>query len=314
MPDAVEVVGLGVSTLDLLMQVERFPEGEGVAKAHASVLQGGGPVATAMVTLARLGARTSMIDRVGDDWRGRLIVEEFLREGVGTGHLLVQNGASSSIASIMVRKDDGARHIVYAPGDVEELSPADLPEDAIASARILHLNGRHFEASLAAAALAKRKGVTVSFDGGAHRFRPELLPLIKLTDVCIVAREFAFSCTGKNSLADAAAALIELGPKIVAITAGAEGSWVFAGKESFYQPAFAVEHPVDTTGAGDAYHGAFLYGILRGYGLRRSAALATAVAARVVTALGGRGALPTSADLDQLLDALPAAADLDELL
>ncbi|WP_460596421.1 carbohydrate kinase family protein [Geomonas sp. Red276] len=301
MAEAVEVVGLGVSTLDLLMLVDHFPAGEGVERAHASVLQGGGPVATAMVTLARLGARTSMIDRVGDDWRGRLIVEEFRREGVGTDHLLVQKEASSSIASIMVRKDDGARHIVYAPGDVDELSPADLPEAAIASARILHLNGRHFEASLAAAALAKKKGVTVSFDGGAHRFRPELLPLIELADVCIVAREFALSCTGKSSMADAAAGLLGKGPGGVAITAGAEGSWVFTRKGSFHQPAFPVEHPVDTTGAGDAYHGAFLYGILRGFDLRRCAHLATAVAARVITALGGRGGIPTSADLDEIV-------------
>jgi sulfofructose kinase len=289
-----DVVGLGVSTLDLLMVIDDFPERESVQRAHSSLLQGGGPVATAMVTVARLGGRAAMVDKVGDDWRGNLILQEFAREGVATEHAVVSAGHSSSIASIQVRKADGARSITYAPGDTEELSAAEVPEDVVASAKILHLNGRHFDACIAAAGLGKRHGVVVSFDGGAHRYRPELKELVALSDVCIVARDFAFSFSGAKSLEASAAALLDAGPGMVVVTAGSEGSWLFEkGDEPFHQPAFEAGRVVDTTGAGDAYHGAFLFGLARGYSLRSCALMASAVAALNTEALGGRSALPT---------------------
>ena len=85
-PDTYDVIGIGVSTLDIIHLVDRFPAGEEVQKSSASVLSGGGPVATAIVTLARLGARTAMLDSLGDDWRGDLIREEFSDEKVDTGY------------------------------------------------------------------------------------------------------------------------------------------------------------------------------------------------------------------------------------
>lgn len=294
MSDNFDVVGLGVSTLDLLMVVDDFPCGETVQRAHESVLAGGGPVATAMVTLARLGARTAVIDKLGDDWRGRLIVEEFRRECVDTGRVVTAAGRTSSIASILARKGDGARAITYSPGDAQELDPAELPCDLVPPCKILHLNGRHYQACLALAKQAREQGVLVSFDGGAHRFKPELVDLISLTDICIVARHFAFSFSGVSDVHASAAKLLESGPRIVVITAGTEGSWIFDREgDCFHQPAFEAGEVVDTTGAGDAYHGAFLFGLVRGHDLRSCAALASAVAAINTRKLGGRAALPS---------------------
>lgn len=91
--------------------------------------------------------------------------------------------------------------------------------------------------------------------------------------------------------------MLKAGPKVVVITAGVEGSWVFSeGGESFHQPSFNVPEVVDTTGAGDAYHGAFLYGMLNHYGLLKCARFASAVAAINTQKLGGRSALPTLAE------------------
>lgn len=288
-----DVVGLGVSTLDLLMPVEQFPGGESVERAAGSLLEGGGPVATALVCLSRLGSRAAMIDRLGDDWRGNLILEQLRREGVDTRGISVEPGRSSSIAAILVRNDDGARSIVYAPGDAGEIDPARLPVPLLRGAKILHLNGRHLDACLALTPKAKALGVRVSFDGGAHRYRRELDPLIESADICIVAREFAAACSRTPELAAGAARLLALGPTVVVITGGAEGSWVFhRNGERFHQPAFPVR-PVDTTGAGDAYHGAFLHGLAHDYLLTDCARLATAVAAMSTLKLGGRAALPT---------------------
>jgi len=293
-PKTYDVVGLGVSTLDLFMVVDELPGSELVQRAHDSLLQGGGPIATALVALSRLGCSTAMIDKLGDDWRGKLIFKEFTREGVATNYLTLAAGQTSSIASILVRKLDGARTIVYAPGDAGEVLPSDISDDMISSAKILHLNGRHPQACLASARIAQKHGVLISFDGGAHRFNDQLRPLIELTDLCIVARQFAFACSSTTDLQTSAAKLLQSGPRIVVITAGTEGSWIFdQGGDCFHLPAYQLPQSVDTTGAGDAYHGAFLYGLLHDYSLRKCGQFASAVAALNTRKLGGRSGLPS---------------------
>ncbi|GAB4533593.1 MAG: sugar kinase [Anaerolineae bacterium] len=289
-----DVIGLGVSTLDVITLVEHFPAQDEVQRALAVAVQGGGPVATAMVTLARLGARVAMLDHLGDDWRAELIHQEFLREGVCTEYLKVSEGFTSSIATVLVRRADGARAIAYAPGTTPELSGSDVPEDLLASASILHLNGRHWEACIQASRYARQNQVLVSFDGGAHRYRPQLRDLIPLTDICIVARHFASQYTGETEIAGAARGLLREGPGLVVITDGTRGSWVYPAQgHSFHQPAYLVPDVVDTTGCGDSYHGAFLFGLVKGLSLEQTAALASAVAALNSRGLGGRSALPS---------------------
>jgi sugar/nucleoside kinase (ribokinase family) len=147
---------------------------------------------------------------------------------------------------------------------------------------------------VAAAIHAREQGVLVSFDGGAHRYSPQLRELVTLSDICIVARHFAFAFSGQEDIEASAVLLRDCGPKVVVITAGAEGSWVFDHTgSSFHQPAFEMGRVVDTTGAGDAYHGAFLFGLVNNYSLRRCAVFASAVAALNTGSLGGRSALPS---------------------
>ncbi|HQV27648.1 MAG TPA: PfkB family carbohydrate kinase [Thermoflexales bacterium] len=299
------VIGLGVSTVDIVARVEHLPTPDDVQRALDMTTQGGGPVATAMVTLARLGARAAMIDALGDDWRGGQIREGFTREGVNVAHLKTRPGHTSAMSCILVEQASGARSIVYAPGTAPDITPAELPVDAIASARFLHLNGRHWEAGLEAIRIARSAGVQVSFDGGAGRYRPELDDLIPQTDICIVARDFAEQHTHETDIRAAAGALLRMGPRLVAITDGARGSWVLARDGRFFhQPAYLFPSAVDTTGCGDSYHGAFLFGLLRGLTLEKTAALASAVAALNSQAIGGRGGLPTYAQVVAFLDGL----------
>ncbi len=298
-----DVVGLGVSPLDMVTLVDHFPAEEGVQMALDIAVQGGGPVATALVTLARLGAKTAMLDAIADDWRGALVLAEFRTEGVCTDYLKVCPGRISSTATVLVSQQaDGARAIVFYPGTAPELSPADLPRPEIESARFLHVNGRHGEACLQACRWARMAGVQVSFDGGAHRYRPELRQLVALTDVCIVARDFAEKYTQEAGIPPAADALLREGPRLVAITDGVRGSWVRSREGAFFhQPAYLLPDVVDTTGCGDSYHGAFLFGLLKGWELKRTAALASAVAALNSRHLGGRGGLPTLGQAEAFL-------------
>ena len=297
-----DVLGLGVSTLDLMLLVDEFAVNETVQCAHRSILQGGGPVATAMVTLARLGAKCAMVDQLGDDWISEKILNDFRKEGVNSNWISVIKGGTSSISSNLVRKRDGARAFVYSPGNVCDLDVEKISEDIISSAAILHVNGRHWNACCKAVKIAKECGVKVSFDGGAHRYRPELIEIMKMCDICIVAREFGCSFSKNSEIEIAAKSLSDLGPKLVVITDGPLGSWIFQKDEKhFYQPAFKPKHVVDTTGAGDAYHGAFLFGLVNNYSVRKSAIFASAVAAINTHGLGGRSALPSLNNVEEFI-------------
>jgi sugar/nucleoside kinase (ribokinase family) len=289
----IDVIGLGVSTVDIVSLVDHFPAEEEVQRANDMTVQGGGPVATAMVALARLGAKVAMIDAIGDDWRGALIREEFQREGV-VEHLKVRKDGTSSTACILVTRHNGARSIVYFPGTAPELSPADIPRTVIESAKILHVNGRHWDACLQAVKMAREAHVKVSFDGGAHRYHPELDQLVPLTDICIIARDFAEKYTRETDIRRCAKMLLESGPSLVVITDGIKGSWIQSQEgQAFHQPAHRLPQLLDTTGCGDSYHGAFLFGLLKGFDLEQTALFASAVAALNTQRLGGRSGLPT---------------------
>lgn len=243
-----------------------------------------------------------MIDAIGDDWRGDLIRKEFLAAGVVVDYLKVGSGWTSPTSCILVKKGEGARSIIWAPGTAPDLPPADLPRDAIAASKILHVNGRHWEACMAAARFAHDAGVQVSFDGGAGRYRPELRELIPLTDICIVARDFAEKYTQQTEVGKAAESLLRSGPSLVVITAGTNGSWVHARDgQAFHQPAHLLPAVVDTTGCGDSYHGAFLFGLVQGMDLHETASFASAVGALNAQQLGGRRGLPTRAQVDAFL-------------
>ena len=298
----IDVIGLGASTIDILSLVEHLPAEDENMRAVDISVQGGGPVATAMVTLARLGAHPAMIDNIGDDWRGKRIREEFEEAGVSVEHLKIGPGWMSPTSCILVKKANGARSIVWAPGSAPEFAPDDLPRDAIATAKILHVNGRHWAACMQAVQIAREAGVRVSFDGGAGRYRAELDQLVPLTDICIVARDFAEKYTRQTDIPGAADALLKSGPGLVVITAGARGSWVHSRSgESFHQPAFLLPSVVDTTGCGDSYHGAFLFGLLRGFELQKCAAIASAVGAINTQQLGGRIGLPSYEQVQEFL-------------
>ena len=196
----IDVIGLGASTVDVLTLVEHFPTQREVQQALSTVIQGGGPVATALVAVSRLGGRTSMIDSIGDDWVGDLVLRDFQREGVGTQTIEIHQGQTTSISNIIVSALDGARAIMFQPGSAPEPTLSESQRTAIQSARILHLNGRYSKACIQAIELAKAANVLVSLDGGAGRFRPEMRTLVPLTDICIVAKDFAEKYRGEHEL------------------------------------------------------------------------------------------------------------------
>jgi sugar/nucleoside kinase (ribokinase family) len=296
------IVGLGMSVLDLVQVVETFPDQPGVSRVVSSTLMGGGPVPTALCAAAKQGAPCAIVDRTGDDWRGDLIRLDYERHGVDTSHLLREKGRRCTLGTVLVRRADGERHLLYDEGDFTPLEAGELPMDLLDGCRVLHLNGRHWPACLAAAERVKAAGGLVSFDGGAHRHDPKFGELFPFVDVLVVARDFADQAVGRVPREVQLDRLLGTGASIAGITDGIDGSWFrMKDGEAFHQPAFRRKDIVDTTGCGDVFHGILLAAILRGETLREAARAASAGAALAATAMGGRGWLPTRGEVESLL-------------
>ncbi len=297
--DGLQVVGLGYCAWDCVGITNQLPEFDSSTVDLADfATSGGGPVATALATLARLNVRTGYIGAVGDDEPGSRIRAAFVQESVDLQRLRHQPGARSPVCVVLVQARTGRRAILCYRGTTEDvnLQPEDLRY--IASARILHLDAHHMQAAITAAQWMRQHGRTVVLD--ANKPRPCLEELLLWTDVLITNSSFPEAYTGKRDLAESAGLLLQGDVRLVVTTLGQHGCACFSREKSEYVPGFSV--PVlDTTGAGDAFHGAFVYGLLHQWPIGTSARFANAVAALNCMALGGRAGLPTLNQVKEFL-------------
>jgi sulfofructose kinase len=283
-----DVVGIGFPCIDFLINVDQFPETNSAAILREFSWQGGGKVATALVTLGRLGVETGFAGVVGGDAFGTFLVEDFKRHGVDTSRLIVDAAASTSLSVPISEKLTGGRSFIFNFGTCRKLQREDLDAEYIASAKILHLENMD-PVSLAAAAIARQNRVKVVID--ADHENSASLEWLAQIDV-LVASEFYYKAYFKDShYEENCRNILSMGPQIVVFTLGGRGCVGMDAGGYFELPAFQV--PVtDTTGAGDVYHGAFIYGLLQGWKTLETARFASAVAAIKCTRLGGRAAIP----------------------
>lgn len=290
----VKVIGLGQASFDFLGHLSRYPQEDQKSQLNELVTGCGGPAATAMVTLSRLGVPTSFIGTVGDDRFGLEIIRFLETQKVDVSFLRSIPGCTSQLAFIAVASV-GSRTIFWHPGSASPPEPSEIDLSPFTCARVLHLDGLKIEASIAAAQQAKSMGMTVVLDAGTFRERTShLLPLV---DILIASERFAEPLVGNASESEALKALAAFGSAQVVITQGARGSVGYDGSEIIYQQAFNV-NAVDTTGAGDVYHGAYIYRFLEGADIAGCMEFASAAAAYKCTVSGNLKGVP---HLDQVL-------------
>lgn len=291
------VSGLGQCSLDYIASVDGFPEENDKKEALDMTIQGGGPVATALVSLARLGVRTSFQGVVSDDRAGVEIAEGLESEGVDTSGLKVAEGGRSQTAFIIVNRSNASRTILWQRPTAGRLSPEDVDTRAITGSSFLLLDGLMMEASIRAAEAARGAGVPVMLDAGS--VREGTLELAQLCDYVVASEKF--SRTLESSPRDSLRRLTELGVKTSTVTLGERGSVTSTGDRVFSTPAPGVD-AVDTTGAGDVFHGGYIYGLLQGWDLEKTVRFASAFAALKCTRPGGRTGIPTLAEALELMD------------
>jgi sugar/nucleoside kinase (ribokinase family) len=306
-----DIVGLGLATVDIITLIPRLPQHDEVFRAQSILLEGGGPVATALVAAAKLGVATTYLGPIASTRWGALTRSGLESCGVDTRHAPDRDDGEQPVSVILVDQPTGQRSILFDSGNMRELAPAEVPAELIVSARALHLDGVHLEAACHAAGLARQAGVIVSFDGGAGELWAGADRLLPLVDLMVVARRFAEQHTGYADPKKAGPALFEaFQPKQVVITDGVRGCWYWDAEVEIHQPAYPVD-AVDTTGAGDVFHGAYLYAYLQGWSARRCLVFAAATAALKCRELGGRAGIPSRQQVDSVLQSSGSAAPAD---
>ncbi|MCS6803740.1 MAG: PfkB family carbohydrate kinase [Acidobacteriota bacterium] len=296
-----DVVGLGLNAMDYLITVPYYPAFNSKVEFLNYAVKPGGQVATAMAALARLGARVRYIGAVGSDDVGQKQIASLVEAGVECSRVRVVDQASSQLAFIIIDQRTGERTIIWSRDARLAIQPDHLDHEAITAGRILHLDGHDVAAGVQAARWARQAGMPVVIDvDNAYPGIEELLPLV---DYLVTSADFPQRVTGLTDHREGLKALKErFGNYFVAMTLGADGALAYHQGQYVHVPGFQVECR-DTTGAGDAFHGGFIYGLLQGMSLIETLRFANAVAALNCRELGARGGLPTLEEVEALLRA-----------
>jgi len=296
-----DVVGVGLNATDTVLIVPRVPAYGGKAPFTREFYSVGGQVATAVVTCARLGLRAKYIGTVGDDERGRIQLDSLRASGIDIEHVQRRANCPNQSAYIVVDESTGERTVFWNRPDCLTISPEQITPDQIACARLLHIDGHDTPAVERAARIARRENIPVTVDVDTiYAGFDRVLPLV---DYLIASAEFPARWTGiEDPLAALTAIQRKSGMRVAAMTLGAHGVLAWTEGRFHYSPAFVV-NCIDTTGAGDVFHGAFCYAVLQQMPIADALEFSNAMAALNCTAPGARGRIATAREVRQFMHA-----------
>ena len=299
-----DYIGIGFCSNDHLAVLPFIPMDTKVRMLSHRIM-GGGPAANSTAGAASLGLSAAFVGTVGDDADGDMILRDFRAQGVDTSMVKVRPGATSAIAYLWIEEKTGNRSCAWTREGLDELTADEINPEAIASAKVLHVDGHNAAGAIAAAKVAREAGVLVNYDAGTHRDGME--ELLGLADLMICSEEFILKLTGLKDAEEAVRQVwAKYRPKVCGATMGVRGSMAFDGKEFVRCPAFKVEKVVDTTGCGDLFHTGFAIRYLETQDLMECQRFGAAVSAIKCRGLSGRPpSAPTRAEVEAFLQAHP---------
>ncbi len=294
-----DVVGVGLNATDTLILLSHFPAYAGKVAFDEEILSPGGQVASAMVTCAKLGLAVKYIGTVGDDERGRIQMESLRGSGINLEDVEIRVNCANQTAYILIDRSTGERTVLWRRDDCLRLLPEAITPGKICCAKLLHIDGHDTLAVARAAEIARQHGIPVTVDvdtiyHGFDRVLPNVTHLV-------ASSEFPIQWTNERDPFKALETIQnEYRIPVAAMTLGAHGALARVDGKFVYSPAFVV-NCVDTTGAGDVFHGAFCYAVLQGLPMRETLELSNAMAALNCTALGARGGISTIDEAKSLM-------------
>jgi len=294
-----DVVGVGLNATDTLLLVPHFPAYAGKAPIHEEIISPGGQVASALAACASLGLRTKYIGAIGGDERGRIQRESLQAAGIDIEHVQVRENCPNQSAYIIIDRSTGERTVLWRHDECLRIDPEQIAPEQIACARLLHIDGHDTPAVAHSAAIARAHGIPVTVD--VDTIYQDFDRVLPNTDYLIASSEFPAAFTGIDDPFRALETIQkEFRMRVAAMTLGAHGALAREDGHFYYSPAYVV-NCVDTTGAGDVFHGAFCYSVLQGMGMHNALEFSNAMAALNCTALGARGGIRGPAEVRALM-------------
>lgn len=282
------VLGIGINATDTVIRLPRFPTVDSKVEITGAEIKAGGQVASAMVACRRWGLRARYAGKIGDDPAGQFQREEMDREDVET-HWITARGESSQSAFILVDEPTGERTVLWKRDPAIALRPEDIRREWLQDASALLVDGHDTSAAALAARWAREEGLPVVADLD-NRY-PGVEALLEFVDHPLTSRDFPRRLTGERDLLIALPKMhAQFKCRLTGATLGRLGVIVWDGEKFVLCPGFRV-NAVDTTGAGDVFHGAFLYGLAHGWDLKEILEFSCAAAALNCEALGARGGI-----------------------
>ncbi len=247
-----------------------------------------------MVTCARLGLRAKYVGTLGDDERGAVQLKSLRASGVNLDDIEVRPNCPNQSAYILVDQSTGERTVLWHRDDCLRIDPENITAGKIACAKLLHIDGHDTPAVSRAAEIARRHQIPVSVD--VDTIYPGFDRVLPNVDYLVASSEFPGRWTHEPDPFRALEMIQqEYGMRMAAMTLGADGSLARVDGRYLYSPGFVVD-AMDTTGAGDVFHGAFCYAVIESMPLREALEFSNAMAALNCTALGARGCIASFAE------------------
>ncbi len=294
-----KVVGIGACVLDTLITIPNFPPEDTKLRATSTKLVGGGPTATGVVAVSKLGIESEFIGVLSEDSSGSYLKGDFEKYGVKTENIDFLPDYRAFTSCIWLNAEKGTRTCVFDKGNLPALTLNEKKIEAIKNAEVLMVDGNEIAAAIEAAKIAKANGTKVLYDcGGLY---DGVADLLALTDIMIPSEEFAMGHTGEKDAASAAKKLYELyHPDYVVVTRGKEGGLLFDGNTVTEYPIYPAD-VVDSNGSGDVFHGAFASAVVRGFSPIKCCHFSSCVSALKCMGVGARESVP---DFDTAIDYL----------
>lgn len=279
----VDVLCVGHASYDLIFSVNHHPDADEKTVADSLLSCGGGPAANAAVCVARLGLTSAFAGYLGRDLYGDKHFQELGDYRVNT-QLIIRGDSPTPLSTLLV-KPDGKRCLINYKGDTQALS-ADALDFGHVQAKVMLFDGHEPFISLPLAKKARQTGIPTVLDAGS--VHEGTLALMDQVDYLVCSEKFAGQYAGDER--KALSRLAELAP-VVVITLGERGLIWRRGDEQGELPAYPVT-AIDTTGAGDAFHGAFAAALAAAMDWQTLLRYASAAGALCCTRMGARLGLP----------------------
>lgn len=295
---SIDVAGLGESSIDYVHVVPAMPGPDrSKVRIRSHFSSSGGQVATAMAACAALGLRASYLGPLGDDANGRRMRTDLEARNVDVSRAIVRN-AATRFAVILVEQGSGDRWVLWDRDERLRLDPTAIADDLFGDARVLHVDAVDETASIEAAMQARARGITVTSDIDAIGERTA--DLVAAASIPMFAEHVPCQLTGETDLERALRALRRRHDGLLCVTLGERGSAALDGDRFHQVPAPRVT-AVDTTGAGDVFRGAAIYGLLQRWTTEELLRFANTAAALSCTRHGAMASVPTLAEVQSAL-------------